>query len=233
MLFPASVIDGLVHQLGGTKLQYECQFHRYIKGEDKACPIGQAVVTSTYSKLQKEYDAIIHTTPPFFLHDGRKEDVVDGLRMCYRHSFEVAFSHGSQVRVSGNENENSKGLFGFSLFSYFSALTEKYIKKGTQNEDDLIIAAVPLLGAGARGFPLDIAIDIAASEAVRWRNDLRGPKGAEQVEKIEDSTTYLDDKHENASPIPPIAKNTKKEIVAFAIPDAEVANMLVQKIESF
>jgi O-acetyl-ADP-ribose deacetylase (regulator of RNase III) len=30
--------------------------------------------------------------------------------------------------------------------------------------------ACPLLGAGARGFPLDVAVDVAASESMKWRD---------------------------------------------------------------
>eukprot|EP00549_Striatella_unipunctata_P002985 CAMPEP_0118721524 /NCGR_PEP_ID=MMETSP0800-20121206/30781_1 /TAXON_ID=210618 ORGANISM="Striatella unipunctata, Strain CCMP2910" /NCGR_SAMPLE_ID=MMETSP0800 /ASSEMBLY_ACC=CAM_ASM_000638 /LENGTH=119 /DNA_ID=CAMNT_0006629419 /DNA_START=130 /DNA_END=489 /DNA_ORIENTATION=+ len=49
-----------------------------------------------------------------------------------------------------------------------------------QNKDNNRKIAVPLVGAGARGFPVDEAISIAAQESTRWR-ETGTPKGEETI----------------------------------------------------
>ncbi|KAL3788803.1 hypothetical protein HJC23_006256, partial [Cyclotella cryptica] len=96
MLFPAAVIDGLIHQLGGKYLRMECSClpnhsfsHAYhnqqtvpeewsgidsaveiLKNSDRKhvkCPVGTAVITSSGGEqLRAEYDKIVHTVPPFY-----------------------------------------------------------------------------------------------------------------------------------------------------------------------
>ncbi len=131
MLYPAQVVDGLVHQLGGTKLGYECKMTREMYG---GCPIGSAVSTSQGgARLIQEYDRIIHTSPPFYkkYDEDEDEDAADvpmkRLRLCYRAALHLAYSFDGVERV-----------------------------------------ACPLIGAGARGFPLEIAINVAASEISAW-----------------------------------------------------------------
>ena len=119
MLYPVSVVDGLVHQYGGWRLKASCQWKQAIAGKGEACPVGSAV-TTTSGDL--EYDAIIHTTPPFYEHHDRPKKM---LAMCYQSAFEKAFFKSPRV-------------------------------------------ASPLLGAGARGFPEHVAIDIAAAESRQW-----------------------------------------------------------------
>ena len=122
MLYPVSVVDGLVHQHGGWRLKAECQLKQAISGE--ACPVGSAVMTSS-GGLQEEYDAIVHTTPPFYNYHNTPELL---LSKCYQSSFKKAFATYCRV-------------------------------------------ATPLLGAGARGFPENVAINVAAMESRQWCND--------------------------------------------------------------
>jgi O-acetyl-ADP-ribose deacetylase (regulator of RNase III) len=127
MLYPVSVVDGLVHQLGGWRLEAECEWRRLTSTSvgRNACPIGSAVLTSSGGEnLRQHYDSIIHTTPPFYKHDLEPEEK---LMECYTNSLNLAFSSRKPVR-----------------------------------------AAFPLLGAGARGFPPSIAIEIAASAVLKW-----------------------------------------------------------------
>lgn len=123
MLFPASVVDGLVHAFGGSTLETECKQKQKEAGDENACPVGSAVMT-TSGDLHIEYDAVVHTTPPFFSHDESPEEM---LASCYRNAFDLAFANHAR-------------------------------------------AAIPLIGAGARGFPEDVAIRIAAEQSVRWCN---------------------------------------------------------------
>lgn len=123
MMYPVSVIDGLVHQHGGWKLQAECKWKQTIAGSgEDACPEGSAVMT-TSGGLKDEYDAIVHTTPPFYKYDDNPEEL---LGQCYQNAFASAFREHCRI-------------------------------------------ATPLIGSGARGFPKDVAICIAAEESLRWR----------------------------------------------------------------
>ncbi|EEC47674.1 predicted protein [Phaeodactylum tricornutum CCAP 1055/1] len=123
MMFPVSVVDGLVHQMGGWKLQAECAWLRLTKTEP--CPIGSAVATTAGNdRLAAHYRSVIHTTPPFYDHSDSPKV---SLRQCYKSATELAFADSSIARV-----------------------------------------AVPLLGSGARGFPMAVAIDVAAEASVEW-----------------------------------------------------------------
>ena len=158
MLYPSSVIDGLVHQLGGKILALECKLINLLKG---GCPVGEAVKTSFGGeKLKEHFDHVIHTTPPFYKYD---QDPVISLRKCYIESLSKAFSlEASRI-------------------------------------------ACPLIGAGARGFPCDIAISIAASETLKWMDRPNNEDGE-------------DDGIES--------------VVAFGIPDEKVADFLVLELKS-
>uniref|UniRef100_A0A7S2XRZ4 Macro domain-containing protein n=1 Tax=Attheya septentrionalis TaxID=420275 RepID=A0A7S2XRZ4_9STRA len=158
MLYAVSVVDGLVHQLGGTRLEMECR----VKGgfwTTEKCPVGTAVVTSPGGEqLKQHYDAIVHTTPPFYSHHSNP---VENLKSCYREAFKAAFDLQTlRPRV-----------------------------------------ALPLIGAGARGFPNDVAIEVAAYEAIHWR-DSENDNSTEACEKI----------------------------VSFGIPEQSIADALVDAI---
>lgn len=123
MLYPVSVVDGLVHQWGGWRLEMECRLRELTARNGEACPVGSAVLTSAgYGKLSNEYDEIVHTTPPFYsFHDEPHYN----LKLCYQRAMVRAFRSHRRV-------------------------------------------ATPLLGAGARGFPESVAIEIAAETTQEW-----------------------------------------------------------------
>jgi len=128
MMYPVSVVDGMVHQLGGWRLQLECAQKPIICNDEK-CPIGHAIKTSNGNKeLTSEYESIIHTTPPFYLHD---DNPTEELEKCYKNSIDLAFSSST-------------------------------------NASKEVRVACPILGAGARGFPMDIAMQVAAKMSVKW-----------------------------------------------------------------
>ncbi len=168
MLYPVSVVDGMVHHLGGWPLRMEiAQLPTIDRDENIKCRLGEAVVTSSCSKLfipssglSKEYSYVVHTAPPFYNHCP-SDDPCKILRLCYRNSLTKAFAITNTTRV-----------------------------------------AVPLLGAGARGFPLDIAVEIAISETLSWCTEQR-----------EESN-----------------KNTAAKRVVFGIPDKETARFIVSKL---
>jgi O-acetyl-ADP-ribose deacetylase (regulator of RNase III) len=128
MLYSVSVVDGMVHQLGGWKLEAECTWKRMTSSE-KACPIGSAVQTTAGDdRLKEQYNAIIHTSPPFFQHDADPELK---LKKCYESAVGLAFANVAP-------------------------------------DTEPVRVATPLLGSGARGFPYELAMEIASEACVKW-----------------------------------------------------------------
>ena len=140
MLFPVSVIDGLVHLHGGWKLQAECKWLS-LKMGGQPCPVGTAVRTSAgNATLAEHYNTIVHTTPPFYNYE---QEPARRLGQCYQAAFELAFS--------------------------------------SRSEKDIRRVAFPLLGAGARGFPVTIAVQVAAQNIWKWCNRREASDGEEVV----------------------------------------------------
>jgi O-acetyl-ADP-ribose deacetylase (regulator of RNase III) len=144
MLYPVSVVDGLVHQLAGWQFHAACRLKQHVAssiyGTD-ACIPGQAVKTPTGGALQQYYDAVIHTTPPFY-DNNNNDSCREVLYECYTNALDLAFS-----------NDN----------------------------DSTIRVATPLLGAGARGFPEPIAIDVAARACREWSSRNNDETSEQQI----------------------------------------------------
>jgi len=178
MLFPHSVVDGLVHEHGGWRLALECAMKGSFFSKNKICPVGQAVTTSPGgSPLCEEFDCLVHTVPPFYQHHSHP---VDMLRSCYQSSFQAAFSPAHNSNKIWNATHGSNGT------------------------NSTVRVSSPLLGGGGRGFPLSLAIRIAAEESMLWKdtNDLVNGEA--------------------------ICKNdTHNEVIAFGIPDLSTAESLV------
>jgi O-acetyl-ADP-ribose deacetylase (regulator of RNase III) len=203
MLYPVSVIDGLVHQLGGEQLVAECRHYlsaATLVAEVDPCPVGTAVRTTSgnkdSSKLRQYYnDGIIHTAPPFYRYDVNPEEK---LMQCYMNSFQLAFSVP--------ENEKSTTI-------------------------PVVRVAVPLLGAGARGFPVDVAIKVAANAAVMWldggsttaTNDHEKIVLNEQEKNQRNDSTNNNHHHQQKL-------HQKEQTIAFGILEAKCAEQLCAAI---
>merc|ERR1711957_449144 len=114
--------------------------------QGEKCPIGNAVSTplttlTSASELRKEYDMIVHTVPPFY-----KYSHLDKPNVSPEHL--LAQCYRNALRVSFEEG-----------------------KFQDKREHESRRIACPLLGAGGRGFPIETAIEVAAAECVRWRDD--------------------------------------------------------------
>jgi len=176
MMYSVSVIDGLVHQMGGLSMQFEIKMLPVLTAPDEKCPVGQAVKT-TFGKSAKYYPGgIIHTTPPFYKFFDTN-DPLEALRQCYSNSLWKAFSNN------------------------------------TLDEGNMTRVAVPLLGAGCRGFPVDVASEIAAQQSASW---LCGDMNDGEFRKESQNQR----KH-----------SLTREVVAFGIPDVLVAKTIIKYLD--
>lgn len=143
MLYPVSVVDGLVHNYAGWKLKAHIQWLRLkqqqtIDPKTPLCPIGMAIRTISGDLLQYGYQSIVHTTPPFYQYDTNPEQ---GLAQCYQSALDLAFSFSEDDTATTTTSPE---------------------------QPFRIRAAVSLLGAGERAFPIDVACQIACDAVIRW-----------------------------------------------------------------
>ena len=85
----------------------------------------------------------------------------DLLRSCYRRSFELAFQDDAT-----EEEEYYKRDDGWIRNALRSLLRPIVLRPAGRFGSRRV--TVPLLGAGCRAFPKDVAIDVAASEGASW-----------------------------------------------------------------
>lgn len=95
MLYPISVVDGMVGMLGGKELRRECAKLSVLgpAGSDVRCPIGSAVRTGAPGGLKALFGAIVHTVPPFFARTDAAEPAPEwrsALRRCWLSALEAA-----------------------------------------------------------------------------------------------------------------------------------------------
>jgi O-acetyl-ADP-ribose deacetylase (regulator of RNase III) len=154
-----------------------------------ACPIGTAVCTTlACSKLLEQYNAIIHTTPPFYLHD---ENPIQQLDSCYRSALALAATIAIDNKHNNNNNNDS------------------------HDANAELRVATPLLGAGARGFPMDVAIQVAATASWRWLQDESNDNELAAVDSGYDTSTNT-------------ASKTRRMTLVFGLLEPSWANDLVE-----
>ena len=213
MMYPDQVVDGIVHRLGGRELARKCaQIIAHLHTD--RLQLGMSVVTGCngIQDLENIYDFIIHTTPPFY-HRENHDSCLDLLKQCYTSSLnQVEVLYDAQQRNKSNPqstswlwdtmvgwmDDNSKGVHGSS--------------RGLGNSKTLRVA-IPLMGAGCRGFQSYLAMNVAATESVAWMLNL----------KLVQSTRRRDDDDDD--------DDIQECIVAFAIPDPQLADLLVLEIQ--
>ena len=190
MIFPLNVVDGLVHQLGGWKLAWHCYRLPAFCGNNnrkEKCPVTQAVWTPPGgNELQNEYDTIVHTVPPFYEHHHHGADAGTA-EVALQQTYRNALKMCQSCANKLGDSGNNNGRF-----------------------------ALPLLGAGGRGFPIETAIDIAASESIRWRD--------EQV--------IITNKQKPPSSSSSSSNNSGYTL-AFGIPSQEIAQRLADAIACY
>eukprot|EP00573_Skeletonema_grethae_P001819 CAMPEP_0201691350 /NCGR_PEP_ID=MMETSP0578-20130828/4526_1 /ASSEMBLY_ACC=CAM_ASM_000663 /TAXON_ID=267565 /ORGANISM="Skeletonema grethea, Strain CCMP 1804" /LENGTH=390 /DNA_ID=CAMNT_0048176533 /DNA_START=115 /DNA_END=1287 /DNA_ORIENTATION=+ len=142
------------------------------------CPVGTAVSTPAVGgELQSHYDRIIHTVPPFYNYpptmtkevkrllridiEESEEDLhhlsKEFLHACYRQSFHVAFG-------SNNDKDQGYSLWNNPIASMLGFGKYRHNQQSICSQR----VAVPLLGAGCRDFPKNVALEVAALESASW-----------------------------------------------------------------
>lgn len=87
----------------------------------------------------------------------------DLLGSCYRRSFELAFRNDDATMEEYHERD-----YGWMRNALRSLLRPTVHRPADRFGSSSRRVAVPLLGAGCRAFPKDVAIDVAASEGAYW-----------------------------------------------------------------
>ena len=199
MLFASNVVDGMVHTLGGRSLEWECKWVRWMS-RSSSFRHGSAVATSSGrgNDLCHMYDQIIHTFPPFYNHhqqDDNREIGTDDvlLRSCYQQSLQLAIAGWD--RSGRHDNPSSVPI---------------------------LRVACPLLGAGCRGFPTDVAIHVAATELQKWLRQTEDDDDDNDDDYHQTDGDNDDSNHKSTA---------DEEIVcAFGIPDPGIAETLVKAV---
>jgi O-acetyl-ADP-ribose deacetylase (regulator of RNase III) len=145
MLFPASVIDGMVHLYGGWHLEMALQWYRLSgnKNGNEACPVGTAVrTTAGQDKLGEAYDSVIHTVPPFYRHvENPNDDPIELLRQCYQSALDKLEPDDRRVATA----LLGAGCRGFPLSEAISAATQATTDWCRQNDKHDVTVAFGLL----------------------------------------------------------------------------------------
>ena len=76
-----------------------------------------------------------------------------------------------------------------------------------RDHDGMRVVACPLIGAGARGFPIDVAIEVASRQSLKWLND----NNNDEVDN----------------------KCSQDELLVFGIMEEYIAKDLVDALESY
>jgi O-acetyl-ADP-ribose deacetylase (regulator of RNase III) len=137
MMFAANVVDGLVHQLGGRQLQKVCQETLQSHPNGRLSE-GQAIHTTAVGELteQTPYNVIVHAVPPFY-KQSNNTDITNNVTT----EAVLAATYHNALNVAAVQGSPSST---------------------STDSNHRIRIATPLLGAGCRGFPVDVAMEMAA-----------------------------------------------------------------------
>ena len=163
MMYAVSVVDGLVHQLGGWKLRAACHWYQLqaqlrqstgFLGDDK--------------EPDQDHDTATQATTPQNSQRPMVEacpigHVVETTLACDALLHHYAAIWHTTPPFYGHHDQPERRL----AQCYQSAL-QRLNHHSTNNKNKDVRLAVPLVGAGARGFPVDVAIHVAAQVCADW-----------------------------------------------------------------
>ena len=167
LLYPAQAVDGVVHALGGAELRRrlnELPSHKIMAPpaggdskhrtlvEEVRCAEGNAVVVTTAGccELERMFDMICHTVPPFWPRNQRN-------------------STPDTCSDTSTDTSTWQRTMRSCYISSVNALVGATAVSGLDSRADTpgLWIATPLLGAGARGAPVAAAAEAAVEGALR------------------------------------------------------------------
>jgi len=128
----------------------------------------------------------------------------NAMESCYSSSLSLAFDQDEYEYIISSERPNGSS-----------------IKK----------VACPLIGAGARGFPIDVAIDIAVRKSLEWMKDGESPSATSSNSYEVDGSIVQDDKKSNEERNQLSSSSSLELVLAFGIPNQSIAESLVLAFE--
>lgn len=201
MFYPAQVVDGVVHSFGGPELAAELS-----RVQETApgvrCPIGQVVRTGSPGRLSTRFSSLFHTVPPMWPGDVEKQGGSAKfwspmLSSCYRSALDLLWTSTS---VSTREVviDNPDLTWWRRVTACFgmprpSAGPRELAFQGAERLKQLPVHTLvsPVLGAGARGAPFDLACFVAARTLRIWttqrmqeRSDAASTQEADQQRAV-------------------------------------------------
>jgi len=198
MFYPEQTVDGVVSRIGGPALRKLCRELPVLPHIERVggggvpttggcgmvrCPVGQAVITRACGDgLLQYFHTIVHTVPPLFLP--------------HRHPS----SSSSSSSHNDNDNDNADLLHSCWINSLHLAI----VTTGSS------IVTAPLIGAGARGAPLDIAISTAAAAVSQFSatNNATCTNNHQQANHYHDNDDYdCDDNYDAGTIIELVVRN--------------------------
>jgi O-acetyl-ADP-ribose deacetylase (regulator of RNase III) len=226
MLYSTSVVDGLVHLHGGTLLQSELE---NLKQKD--------ATSSWWNRLTSRRKEAADACPV-----GAAVQTSSGnstLSKCY-----FAIIHTAPPFYTYNDHpEQSAETLLLSCYENSLKLAFPEVKDYATR-----IAAVPVLGSGCRGFPMDIASHIAADSILDWLFKDKPNDNDDRIRRTKNATnnanrrsthltgsSYTFKSHlDSSSTIHSIATNgrsaTQDQLVAFCVREIIVAEQLADAI---
>ena len=141
MLYPAQVVDGLVHTYAGASLRTALAALP-VRSDGKRCELGEAVISPSFG-LHEQFDVIAHTPTPFWpANDG--DDGIDEWREQLHSCYVAAIT---------------------------ALVKPNVLAEAEPHGDTALAVASPLLGVGAAGAPVglgaEVAVDARASLSAR------------------------------------------------------------------
>mmetsp|Transcript_18111 Transcript_18111/g.25137 ORF Transcript_18111/g.25137 Transcript_18111/m.25137 type:complete len:294 (+) Transcript_18111:363-1244(+) len=151
IIYAEQTVDGQVHAAGGLALQTELH-------ELGVSPIetGDAVITGAPGGLSHLYSYCIHTVPPFYSVHKHAEGWEDLLVKSWKSALDCAIS----VPLSNLREDKSM---------IDDDEDDAKLEDGHDDYDNVVRIAAPLLGAGARGAPAELALMKLTEAVSAWR----------------------------------------------------------------
>jgi Macro domain len=174
MMYPVSVVDGLVHQLGGWKLETECTILRTVAtAKASTTNLKSTLSTITNNNINDNNNDNINSSSSSSVEPcpvGTAIRTTHGCNELLKHYNTIIHTTPPFYKYDKNPIEMLLNCYrnSYQLSFLDNNNTLSIGSSSSQTNQQQQRVAVPLLGSCARGFPYDISIDVAATAATEW-----------------------------------------------------------------